>query len=178
MTLRILRRLGLPVDVLRRPLGVAALILTQAGAFGAAQAGTVDVQFQGVDQYTDAGRMTRDREEAVKTLEAHFAALAPRLPAPQRLAITVTDVDLAGESDWLRGGRDVRVLRGRADWPRLTLSYVLYDGEREISRGQARLSDPSYLVFGGGLQREAPLPYEKRMIDRWFTDTLAPAAAH
>jgi hypothetical protein len=154
-----------------------ALLLVLACAAGGAVAGTVEVNFQSADTYTDAGRHTLDREQTLKTLQTHFGDLGARLPAQQHLTITVTDVDLAGEMDWTRGGQDIRVLRGRADWPRMRLSYVLREGERELTRGEARLSDPSYLHFGAGLQRHVPLPYEKRMIERWFQDTLSPTAA-
>jgi hypothetical protein len=161
----------------RRSAPTLALLLGLGCAAGGAAAGTVEVTFEGAEAYTDTGRHTLDREQTLKTLKTHFDELGARLPAPQQLSITVTDVDLAGEMDWTRGGRDIRVLRGRADWPRMTLSYVLREGERELTRGEARLSDPSYLQFGAGLQRHAPLPYEKRMIERWFLTTLAPAAA-
>lgn len=166
-----------PAPWRRRAPTLALLVLGLACAAGGAAAGTVEVSFQGPESYADTGRHTLDREQALKTLQAHFDDLGSRLPAPQRLVITVTDVDLAGELEWTRGGRDIRVLRGRADWPRLSLSYVLQEGERELTRGEARLSDPGYLQFGGGLQRHLPLPYEKRMIDRWFQATLSPAAA-
>ncbi|MFY7854579.1 MAG: DUF3016 domain-containing protein [Rubrivivax sp.] len=154
-----------------------ALLVGLACAAGGAVAGTVEVNFQGAEAYTDTGRHTVDREQALKTLQTHFGDLGARLPAQQHLTITVTDVDLAGDMNWTRSGQDIRVLRGRTDWPRMRLSYVLREGERELTRGEAQLSDPSYLQFGGGLQRHVPLPYEKRMIDRWFQDTLSPTAA-
>lgn len=139
------------------------------------QAGTVQVSFAGADRYADTGRHTMDREQTLRTLEAHFTALATRLPEGRTLQITVTDVDLAGELDWRRATHDLRVLRGRADWPQIRLSYALREGEKTLDAGEAHLSDASYLMFSGNLDRRAALPYEKRMIDRWFQDTFAPA---
>lgn len=137
----------------------AALPLVQA-------AGQVEVRFKPADQLTDVGRGV-DGERAVQSLTEHFQALGARLPDGQRLSIEVLDVDLAGELQWMRRGNELRVMKGSADWPTMRLSWKLEAGDRTLASQDERISDPGYLQHGSGL-RTGPLPYESRMIDRWF----------
>lgn len=148
----------------------ARLALVAAGLLAAATlaqaAGQVDVRFKPADQLSDVGRGV-DGERAVQTLTEHFQALAARLPDGQRLSIEVLDVDLAGELRWTRRGSELRVLNGGADWPSMQLRWKLEAGDRTLSSQDERISDPGYLQQSSGL-RTGPLPYEARMVDRWF----------
>lgn len=147
---------------------LAALPLAQA-------AGQVDVRFKSTDQLVDVGRGV-DGERAVQTLTEHFQALAARLPDGQRLSVEVLDVDLAGELQWTRRGSELRVMKGGADWPSMQLRWKLEAGDRTLATQDERISDPSYLQHGSGL-RTGPLPYEARMIDRWFEARFGAKAA-
>ena len=139
---------------------LALLVLT---APGAQAAGQVDVTWVQPETYADIGRSAIDRDRTLQSLGEHLHKLAQRLPDGQVLKIAVTDLDLAGEiRPW--GWHDVRVLRGRADWPHMSLRYTLSADGRTLKSGDAKLSDMSYLQR----PREGELGYEKRMLDDWF----------
>lgn len=136
-------------------------------------AGSAEVRYLQPQKFTDAGFGSFERERTLLSLTQHFDALARRLPDGQTLRVEVLDVDLAGEV-WPRGPNEVRVLRGRADWPHMTLRYTLLDGSRTVKAGEARLADMSYLFSPQRIQQYGDLPYEKRMLDDWFKETIAP----
>ncbi len=136
-------------------------------------AGSAQVTYVQPEKFTDAGFGSIERERTLQALTQHFEALGRRLPDGQTLRVEVLDVDLAGEV-WPRGARDVRVLRGGADWPHMTLRYTVLDGTRTVKAGEARLADMSYLFSPQRTQQYGDLPYEKRMLDSWFKEEIAP----
>lgn len=151
-----------------------ALLACGSLAGPARAAGTVDVSFVEPARFVDAGRGETDLKRTVGALEAAFLALAPRLPDGQQLSVRVTQVDLAGELKPARAGAEIRVLSGRADWPRMELSYTLVQAGRTLKSGTARLADMAYLQQPLGARQGEPYAYEQRMIERWFTDTIVP----
>lgn len=139
----------------------AVLLLTGVGSVQAA--GQVDVRWLEPETFSDAGRSVADRDRVTQALAAHITRLARGLPSGQTLTIEVTDLDLAGDirpASW----HEVRVLRGRADWPRMSLRYTLQSEGQTLKRGEARLSDMNYSFT----TRHEDLGYEKRMIEQWF----------
>ena len=146
-----------------------ALLLAASTLALASHAG-VTVTFVEPDRYTDAGRFGRPGESAQiqKDLETHLVKLGERMPANQNLAIEILDIDLAGEDrPHSGGGNDVRVQRGRADWPSMRLRYTLErDGRREVR--EERLSDMSYQQRARPASPSETLPHEKRMLTDWF----------
>jgi hypothetical protein len=86
----------------------------------------------------------------------------------------VLDVDLAGRLQPRRGD-EIRVLNGRADWPRIKLRWTLSAGDRTLKSGEDDLSDMAYLQTFSGLDRSLSLPYEGRMLERWFAERVAGA---
>jgi hypothetical protein len=148
---------------------VAALAL----AAGSSAWAGVQVTFDKPDDYSDVPFSSRDREQVLAGLANHFSWLGKSLPPGQDLRIEVTDVDLAGREDPARRGTfDVRVMTGRADWPRLRLRYTLEQHGKVISSGNAYLSDMSYLQHINRYSSNDALRYEKRMIDEWFKNTF------
>lgn len=148
---------------------LSALALLTAAATSA-QAGEVQVRYVQPERFTDAGRGV-EAERVQARLNDIFKRLAERhLPPQQTLQVDVLDVDLAGETlPARRAGAEVRVLKGGADWPRMSLKFSLREGDREISSGRERLSDMTYLMRGGAMiANRAELPYEARMLEDWF----------
>lgn len=138
--------------------------------FGHAQAaGQVEVNWVEPEKFSDIGFGYGERASALRALGEHITLLGRQLPDGQTLRIEVTDINLAGEKKFAPS-HDVRVLRGRADWPTMQLRYTLRDGGRELKAGQARLADMGYLF---SLRSDA-YGYEKRMIDNWFRAEFAP----
>lgn len=152
------------------------VVLSLAWAsFPALALGSAEVRYVEPEKFTDIGFGSIERERTLQSLTQHFEALGKRLPDGQTLRVEVLDVNLAGEV-WPRGAHEVRVLRGRADWPRMTLRYTVLDGGRTVKTGEAQLADMNYLYGPQGPQQYGDLPYEKRMLDHWFKEEIAPAA--
>jgi hypothetical protein len=155
-----------------------SLILIAALASAAATAGTVEVKFIEPDKFADARDGMHSREDVLHTLEERLKQLgAKNLPASQTLKVEVLDVDLAGDAFPRVALRDTRVLRGRADWPRMHLRYTLREGDKVIKSGEDRIADMNYLMNNTRHWQDEPFPYEKRMLDRWFNETFSVASA-
>jgi len=146
-----------------------ALIILAGMASAAAMAGTVDVKFTKPETFADVRDNLMRRDDVLATFADHIKKYGPRLPASQTLQIEVLDIDLAGEI-WPRSSRDIRVLRGRADWPRMQLRYTLRDGDQVLRSGEEQLSDMSYMMSSLSLNQSGPYAYEMRMLDKWFEE--------
>ena len=149
--------------------------LALALASAAHAAGTVEVKFIEPDKFSDAGRNTWDRERTLAAFSEQLQSLGQSLPDGQALRLSVTDIDLAGELRPSRNGSEIRVLRGRADWPRVTLRFELLEGGRTLKSGEAKVSDMAYQQQSLGAHRNDAYGYEMRMLERWFKDTLVAA---
>lgn len=145
-------------------LGALAAITALSVSAPAHAAGAVEVRWLAPENFTDVGRNTLDRERTLASLETLIKQLGAQLPDGQTLTLEVSDVDLAGE---IMPGRlnDIRVLRDRADWPRMNLHYTLRAGATVLKAGDAQLADMGYMhgppASGGHV-------FEQRMIERWF----------
>jgi hypothetical protein len=157
-------------------------IITSLGlalaAAGVQAAGTVAVSYVQPDKFADAGNTRHDVESNLKELTGHLEALARRyLSDGQKLNIEVLDIDLAGEMrPSRRGGQDVRIVKGAADWPRIKLRYTLDSAGQPPLSGEKSLADMSYLQRAGGYSAKDPLRYEKRMLAEWFAAQFPTAA--
>jgi hypothetical protein len=153
-----------------------ALAAVMAAALPAAHAaGDVQVSYVKPAEFIDIGFGSMERERNMESLTQSFKRLAKQLPDGQTLKLEVLDVDLAGE---VHPGsvRDIRIVRGGVDWPRIHLRYALLAGDKTLQSGDNRLADMSYLFSQPSFsQRDGPLPYEQRMIDHWFTETFPSA---
>lgn len=155
-----------------RILLIPALLLA---AVAAQAAGTVKVTFVEADKFTDIGRGASDRETTLKALEQHLQRLGQRhLADGQTLTLEITDVDLAGSlKPWRRSAEEIRVVKGTADWPRITLRYALEVQGQAVRRGEVQVADMNYTGHVGGLGSGDALRYEKQMLDAWFKSTFA-----
>ena len=151
---------------------VAALLAVSAHA-----AGTVQISFVKPENFADIRDRTFSREQNLKALEQVLTDVAaPYVADGQTLKIEVLDVDLAGEVRPGSRAWDVRVLRGRADWPRITLRWSL-DGAGATPRsGEAVVQDMAYLQRIRPTLSDTALIYERRMLDEWFRQQFAKAA--
>lgn len=148
-------------------IGVAvstALLATAAQA-----AGSVQVTFVKPENFADVRDSFMSTERHLATLKRHFeAAAAPYVADGQTLKIEVLDVDLAGEPRHGARADNTRVLRGRADWPRIQLRYALEAPGQAARAGEARVQDMAYLERFAGAPADTSLRYERRMLDEWF----------
>jgi hypothetical protein len=141
-------------------------------------AGTVNVQFVEPQKYADAGPTAWDRDRHLASLRQHMALWQQRLPDGQALQLEVLDLDLAGWS-WPQAGRDLRIVSGRADAPSFNLRWSLTAADgRVLQSGAERITDLGYFQTAAWLNRyDSDLPYERRLLDRWFGSTFPHAAA-
>lgn len=151
-------------------------VMTGLLAFGAgAASAAVNVTYVHPEKFYDLPFSPWERDEMLDDLTAHFQELSKSLPQGQDLRIEVTDFDPAGRIiPNARAGRDLRVLTGRADWPRMELRYSLEQNGQVIKSGTAKLSDMNYQQTSIRYSDNVPLRYEKKMIDDWFDKTIAP----
>jgi hypothetical protein len=155
-------------------MALAGLFALAAGSASAA----VSVSYVQPEKFSDVPFVTWEREDTLKTLTEHFTWLGNSLPPGQDLRIEVLDVDLAGRAiPSARMGRDVRVLRGQADWPRIQLRYAVEQDGHVLKSGEAQLSDMNYLNHTNRYFDSEALRYEKSMIDDWFEKTIGPLPA-
>ena len=145
---------------------------------GAAEAaGTVQISFIKPEDFADIRDRAHSREQNLKALEQVITNVAkPYVADGQTLKIEVLDVDLAGEVRPGSRAWDVRVLRGRADWPRITLRWSLDGAGASPRSGEAVVQDMSYLQRIPPALADTALVYERRMLDEWFRQQFGKAA--
>lgn len=155
-----------------RTLWLAGLASLAVSAAPAADAAGVKVSFIEPDRYADAGNSPADREAKLAALGAHLTALGQRLlPAEMTLEVEVLEVDLAGTMRPSRRG-DRRIVRGQADWPRMTLRYSLVKDGQVQATDTEHISDLNYTMHLSSFSTD-PLRYEKGMLDDWFRTRFA-----
>ena len=137
---------------------------------------TVTVELGDFDEMRELkhlrGNQRRETERQVESLAKWLAKRAERrLPQGQTLAITLQDVDLAGDFEPGRGPnmRDVRVVREIYP-PQIDISWRVSDAAgASLDEGQASLRDLGYLTTMNLLASD-PQRYEKRMLDKWLRE--------
>ena len=150
----------------------ALLALAAALALPSHAAGRVSVDFVDPEHYADTGFGSAERARKLEILQQHLQGLGQRLADGRTLALDVLDVDLAGDVP-IGTAHPIRVLRGGADWPRMTLRYTLRDADgRVVASGQERIADLDYLARPGP-SPGGELGHEKRMLSDWFDRTFA-----
>lgn len=94
------------------------------------------------------------------------------VPEGQRLSITVTDIDLAGDFEPWRGPRfdDVRIIKDLYP-PRINLSFRLTDASgRVMKEGSRQLRDLAFLMRITSAFPSDPLRHEKELLNDWLRD--------
>src|SRR5258706_12254922 len=124
-------------------------------------AATTTVEFEKPESFTDAGRPFPEsaRLESLPFLREHLMKEAgQRLPADQKLAVWITDVDLAGQ--YPPGGSGIRAARMVKDIypPGIELRFRLTRTDGTPVREDTRaLPDSGFLSTGGPRSRPANL---------------------
>ncbi len=160
---------------IRRSIPALMLSALALAAASAHAAGLIEVSYLKPEQFRDAGWGEFERDKTMKSLSTFLKSLATKLPDGQVLQLQVTDIDLAGTLRPARGN-EIRVLRGGADWPQISLHYELRQGPTLLRSGDALVSDMNYLEQPRFREADpGDLPYEKRMLQKWFESLLAAA---
>jgi hypothetical protein len=134
----------------------------------------VTVNFFEPEKFRDVGRSylpnERDRDADLAEIRSYVVSQASRiLPEGQRLEVTFTDIDMAGEFEPWRGPSytDVRIIKD-IYMPRMSLAFRVVDADGNVLKeGKRELSDPSFnqkLV----LDRNDTYRHEKELINDWL----------
>lgn len=157
---------------------IAVAILVAASGLRAAEPekapAPVEVTFVTPEKFTDVSDRyaipDSNRDNYLSRLKDHLIKRAPaRLGPGQKLAVTITDVDLAGDFEPWRGFQyeDIRMLRDVYP-PRMTLSFTLTDADgKVVKQGERQLMDGGYLLSHPGFPDD-DLRYDKGMLDNWL----------
>lgn len=160
----------------------AALLTASLGYAAENRAGSdrVDVQFDKPENFTDLKDryMATDKGQQayMDMLREYIQQRASRqLPEGQKLSVTFTDVDMAGDFEPWRGpsATDVRIVKD-IYIPRLKFTYRLTDAAGAvIKEDKANLSDLNFQnSLTTTINTSDPLRYEKRLLDDWIRSAL------
>lgn len=136
--------------------------------------GPVSVEFVDAEKFTDVNdralKTSPEKNTNLSALRKHVESKGNKYLKPgQTLAISFTDIDLAGDHKPQLSPQmqDVRVVTGLYP-PRMSFNYVLKDASGQVLKsGEAKLSDVGFDTHSAGLTSD-PLRYEKRMFDKWM----------
>ena len=129
----------------------------------------VTVTFQDPDSFTDVreNHSTTNSKYYLDTLHDYLQQTASPLLAPgQKLVITVTNIDLAGENmfnqpDMIRVMKDIYS-------PKMNLKFQLLGADgKVVKEGERKLIDLDYQMQAGRVGSDEPLYYDKQMIKKW-----------
>lgn len=134
----------------------------------------VEVTFENPDKFSDAadGQRGSDfgREGNLAQIKDYIEHRAAKLlPEGQRLSVTITDVDLAGEVEPWRtsSAQDIRFVKEIYP-PRIDLSFQLTDANGTvIKEGKRELRDMAFMMKLH-LDRSDPRVHEKGLLDDWI----------
>jgi hypothetical protein len=131
----------------------------------------VTVKFNEPDKFTDAASHYNGGTDQyyLDTLSEHLQKEASQRLAPgQRLEVTITDIDLAG--DFIPSNprlMDVRVIKD-VYVPRQVLFFRLFDADgKVIKEGERKLTDLNFMNNLGLVERDQPLFYDKALLTNW-----------
>jgi len=138
----------------------------------------VNISFENPDDFTDfkdglVGTERGREDHEYQLRRAITETAANRLKDGQRLSISFTDIDLAG--DYLPSahtGHDVRVIK-EIYAPRMAFRYTLTDANGAvIKEGTENFRDTAFQYRTGGLDRNEALYYDKELIRDWIRKTV------
>lgn len=138
----------------------------------------VTVIFDHPENYTDVRDNSTDfenergRDRFLPFFKEYIEQRAGKLlPAGQKLTVTFTNIDLAGDFEPWRGiaFHDVRIVKDLYV-PRMTFGFTVTDeGGQVVKEGERKLLDGAFQmrITGAGFNSD-PLRYEKEMLNDWL----------
>lgn len=159
-------------------LSCAALIAAPTAGFAKDEtpASTqVEVIFHEPEKFTDFKHSElgheKDREDLMMLFREHLQDVVPaHLAEGQKLTITFTDVDLAGDFELWHSARfsDVRIVKGIYP-PRAVLKFKLTDATGTVVKeGERTLRDLNFQMSMSLYFNNDSIRYEKGMLDDWL----------
>lgn len=145
----------------------------------AAQKNRVEVVFDHPENFTDVKDSQmgseKGRDGYLGFIKEHLQERAQRyLEEGQTLAVTFTNIDMAGDFEPWRGAEysDVRIVKEIYP-PRMNFSYKLVNASGAVVKeGEEKLIDMSFQTNASLFNANDSLRYEKAMLDNWLRDTF------
>ncbi|WP_337879293.1 DUF3016 domain-containing protein [Rheinheimera sp.] len=148
----------------------------------AAQAADIKVEYVDQKKFTDIKPSNEPKgsfeKRTLAGFDKIFADLAAKLPEGYLWKVKVTDIDLAGDVNYMftQTGQDIRVIKEIFS-PRINFSYELLDSQQKVVLSEElKLRDMAFMSRSH-LNRSQALSYEREMLERWFKDKFEPAFA-
>lgn len=154
------------------------LLLAAAALSATVSAGEAAVTWQNPEKYTDI--QSDDEQQQVfqaklfTQLEKEFSKQAGSLPEGSKLAVTVTDFDMAGQMRDANNKDLMRVVIGNY-FPQMTLDYTLTDATGAVLSQQQGVvyKDQGFYSADASLRASrssSDFYFETTMIRGWFSD--------
>lgn len=159
-------------------LTLCALVATTVAA------GEVKVEYKDYKKFTDMKPANEARGSYEKRTMANFdkifADLAKQLPEGYSWNVVVTDIDLAGDVDYMftQTGQQIRVIKD-IFIPRINFSYTLLDQNKVMVAEEKdfKLKDMGFMTRINNSRANQPYEHERLMLERWFKEKIQPVVA-
>lgn len=162
--------------------------LTAIGSALAADAvykagGQIEVTFASPEKFTDVRDAYTPSEKGRQAIldqirDYMMKAGQNYVPVGQTLSVTFTDIDLAGDYEPWRGGSnmDIRIIKDVYP-PRIDLTFKLTGPDGAvIKEGKRQLRNLVFMADYSINPRDT-LRYEKKLLEDWFKNDIAPRKA-
>ncbi|NMP31775.1 DUF3016 domain-containing protein [Thalassotalea sp. M1531] len=149
---------------------IAAVLLSFL-ALGQVNAMPVDISWSDADKYRDLRSVTETRasfqQRFYKEISKHLNELSQSLPHDYKMSIDVTNVDLAGRIQLVKG-QQIRVVKDMY-YPNMAFKYKLLDKSGQLVASEdVQVKGTNFLLNSNSRMRNEAFPHEKKMLTEWF----------
>ena len=156
-------------------------VATALTSVAIAQAGTINVEFQEVDKYTDFSVSGLSEEKTLGIFESELEGELKRfseryIVGDYTLLIVFKDIDMAGDiQPWRnRHSADIRYIE-RVYPPRMELAYTLTDADgKVVAEGEETIADIAFdfNILAPIRSQSMSFFYEINMLEDWIRKTF------
>ena len=155
---------------------LAVAVLTPASLFAVRvkDVPRAEVNFFEPTKFTDVKDSfggDHERTTYLEQIREHiFQQVRHYVPEGHKLAVTITDIDMAGDFEPWRGFRwdDIRVVKDIYP-PRIDLAFQLTDAQGNVVKeGKRSLRDLAFMMKLSGVSQNDAVRHEKALLDDWL----------
>jgi hypothetical protein len=135
----------------------------------------IEVNYVNPEKFTDFTDTASGSERGAEAYRALFKEYLETeavrfVPQGMRLALAITDVDMAGDFEPWRGSQfsDIRIVKDLYP-PRINFTYKITDASGAVVReGEEKVRDMNFQMSGLTSMANDSLRYEKALMDDWL----------